>query len=211
MKRLLLCLIFATVIFSASFSVCAEESVTLPQFDVTFGEEEVESNYRQHPLIVYKDITYVPMTYYDCRYLGLKTDWYDETTGESMALEEKGDEELYLVAATGGYHTYAVMKNASGNKTVVKTLWADKTMPEEHTVIFETKTGTFVSKIDNLICVRTAGDSPDDEVRFFIAGNDGEHEYATFSSSDVVSSVFVYDNILLYKFGKDKVARVDLR
>lgn len=136
---------------------------------------------------------------------------YDETTGESIALEEKGDEDLYLVAAVGGYHTRAVMKNRAGNRTVVKTLWADKTMPEEHSIVFETQTGTYVSKIDNLICVRTAGESPDDEVRFFIAGNSGEHEYATFSSSDVASSVFVYDNVVLYKIGKDKVAKIELK
>ncbi len=136
---------------------------------------------------------------------------YDETTGESRALEEKGDEDLYLVAAVGGYHTRAVMKNREGNRTVVKTLWADKTMPTENTVVFETKTGTYVSKFDNLICVRTAGESPEDEVRFFVAGNSGEHEYATFSSSDVASNVFVYDNILLYKIGKDKVAQVILK
>ena len=136
---------------------------------------------------------------------------YDETTGESRALEEKGDEDLYLVAAVGGYHTRVVMKNASGNRTVVKTLWADKTMPTEDTVILETKTGTYVSKFDNLICVRTSGESPDDEVRFFVAGNDGEHEYASFSSSDVADSVFVYKNILLYKIGKDKVAKIELK
>ncbi len=136
---------------------------------------------------------------------------YDETTGGNMALEEKGDEDLYLVAAVGGFHTYAVMKNREGNKTVVKTLWADKTMPTEDTVILETKTGTYVSKFDNLICVRTAGESPDDEVRFFVAGNSGEHEYASFSSSDVADSVFAYGNILLYKIGNDKVAKVELK
>ena len=86
MKKILFGLIFIAVMFSAVFSVCAEESVTLPSFDVTFGEEEVDSSYRQFPLIVYKDITYVPMTYYDCRYLGLKTDWNGET--RTLSIEQ---------------------------------------------------------------------------------------------------------------------------
>ncbi len=57
------------------------ENVTgrVPTFDVTFNGIKVESSFRQFPLLVYKDITYVPMTYYDCRFLGLKTDWDADT------------------------------------------------------------------------------------------------------------------------------------
>ncbi len=60
-------------------SVCAKETAKLPAFDVSFNGQSVESGYRQFPLIVYKDITYVPMTYYDCRYLGLSTNWDNDT------------------------------------------------------------------------------------------------------------------------------------
>ena len=31
----------------------------------------------KYPLLVYKDITYFPMTWYNCRMLGLETEWSD--------------------------------------------------------------------------------------------------------------------------------------
>ena len=86
MKKLLFTLIFVTAVFSTVSAVCAEESVALPSFDVTFSSEKVESEQRQFPLIVYKDITYVPMTYYDCRYLGLSTMWDDAT--RTLSIEQ---------------------------------------------------------------------------------------------------------------------------
>ena len=85
MRKFLLTLVFALAVFSST-AVLAEESVTLPAFDVTFSSEKVESEQRQFPLIVYKDITYVPMTYFDCRYLGLKTDWDDAT--RTLSIEQ---------------------------------------------------------------------------------------------------------------------------
>lgn len=49
--------------------------VTLPTFKVTLNEVDIDNSYNQYPLIVYKDITYFPMTYYDCRFLGLESLW----------------------------------------------------------------------------------------------------------------------------------------
>ena len=69
---------FALCIFMA-FTVYAAEKVTLPAFDVTLNGQVVSSDARQYPLIVYKDITYFPMTYYDTRFLGLLTEWDDTT------------------------------------------------------------------------------------------------------------------------------------
>ncbi len=53
----------------------AEVTVSLPTFDVTMNGVEIEDEYRQYPFIVYKDITYFPMTYFDSRFLGLVTEW----------------------------------------------------------------------------------------------------------------------------------------
>ena len=38
--------------------------VTLPSFTVTLNGQVIDNSYRQYPLLVYKDITYFPMTYY---------------------------------------------------------------------------------------------------------------------------------------------------
>ncbi len=52
---------------------------TVPTFDVTLNGVTVDNSYRQYPLLVYKDITYFPITYDDCRFLGLSTDWSSAT------------------------------------------------------------------------------------------------------------------------------------
>ena len=54
-------------------------SVGLPAFNITMNDVRIDNNERQYPIIVYKDITYVPMTYNDSRFLGLETKWSADT------------------------------------------------------------------------------------------------------------------------------------
>lgn len=79
MKKIILPLLCFIILFtSSSFSQCmADDSiiVTLPTFDVSLNGQHITSTYRKYPLIVYKNITYFPMTYYDARLLGLSTKW----------------------------------------------------------------------------------------------------------------------------------------
>ncbi len=49
----------------------AKEMAVIPSFDVHFNGTKIESELREYPLLLYKDITYFPMTYFDSRYLGL--------------------------------------------------------------------------------------------------------------------------------------------
>jgi hypothetical protein len=77
---MLLCL---TILIIQSNSVVAfthEINIALPKFDVTINGVKIENQYRKYPFIVYKDITYFPMTYVDSRFLGLETKW-DNSTG----------------------------------------------------------------------------------------------------------------------------------
>ncbi|WP_409344955.1 DUF5050 domain-containing protein [Paenibacillus sp. MBLB4367] len=74
-----------TVVFSlcmsllapAGYSRAADMSVrvTLPDFAVNLNGHTVENQYREYPLLVYHDITYFPMTWYDTRLLGLEANW----------------------------------------------------------------------------------------------------------------------------------------
>ena len=57
----------------------ASVQVTLPTFDVTLNGIKIDNATRQYPLIVYKDITYFPMTYDDCRFLGLESSYTAQT------------------------------------------------------------------------------------------------------------------------------------
>ena len=67
--------VFLCTGISAPAEAAKSVSVTLPTFDVTLNGQVIENDNRQYPLLVYNNITYVPMTYYDCRFLGLETTW----------------------------------------------------------------------------------------------------------------------------------------
>ena len=69
----------------------------LPTFDITLNGVKIDNSNRLYPFIVYNDITYFPMTYYDSRFLNLKTEW-DSSTGLKIL---KGDESSgYITDAT---------------------------------------------------------------------------------------------------------------
>lgn len=53
-------------------------TVTVPTFPVTLNGLTIEQANNQYPSLVYKDITYVPMTYYDAQLLGLVSAWTAE-------------------------------------------------------------------------------------------------------------------------------------
>lgn len=109
MKKILTLFVSALIILHV-ISVNAAENAVLPVFDVTFNSQRVKSNYRQFPLLVYKDITYVPMTYYDCRYLGLSTQWDNDT---KTLYIQKG-------TVTSAYHDYNWQwKNKKNNEVFV--------------------------------------------------------------------------------------------
>jgi len=54
-------------------------NVSLPTFKITMNDVVIDNSQRIYPIIVYKDITYVPMTYNDSRFLGLETKWSSDT------------------------------------------------------------------------------------------------------------------------------------
>ena len=90
MKKLLVVLMVIIVVALSAISVSAKEVATLPEFDVYFNGNKVESEYREYPLLVYKDITYFPMTYFDSRHLGLVTEWDNDTRTLNIKQEPTG-------------------------------------------------------------------------------------------------------------------------
>ena len=59
--------------------LAADVTVTLPSFPVTLNGVTIEQSQNQYPMLVYKDITYVPMTWADTRLLGLDSSWTQQT------------------------------------------------------------------------------------------------------------------------------------
>ncbi len=80
MKKIRRILLWATIISSCVFARTAYAAdhyatVKLPAFNVTLNGIALENKTDRYPLIVYKDITYFPMTYFGCRFLGLESVW----------------------------------------------------------------------------------------------------------------------------------------
>lgn len=92
----------------AAPAAAADVAVTLPDFPVTLNGTAIDNSYRQYPLLVYKNITYFPMTYYDCRFLGVETEW---TQQNGLKIEKS--------RLTGAYHQQNVA--AKNNKNCYST------------------------------------------------------------------------------------------
>ncbi|AFS77634.1 hypothetical protein Curi_c05600 [Gottschalkia acidurici 9a] len=104
--------ICAILILPTEKSFAKEQTVktTLPNFTVTLNGNKVNNQYRQFPLLVYKDITYFPMTWFDSRLLGIETEW-SQTNG--LKIEQK--------KITSSFEDYSTkLKNA--NTQYAKTL-----------------------------------------------------------------------------------------
>ena len=70
---LLSCAAFADEAESADdFEFGEEVDIALPTFDVVFNSRKYDSDNAEYPCIVYKDITYLPMTDAMCGYMGLQ-------------------------------------------------------------------------------------------------------------------------------------------
>lgn len=87
-KRLISVLVFVTLLISTmlstavtSFAADNSVNITLPNFKVIINGQVVNNDYSKYPFIVYKDITYFPMTFSDCRFLGLESTWTGDKTG----------------------------------------------------------------------------------------------------------------------------------
>lgn len=96
MKKLLTLMIIGVIVSkTAVYGLAAQTdfiNVTLPSFNITLNGLEINNKESKYPLIVYKDITYFPMTYNACRFLGIETFWKEsskelniETTGITAA------------------------------------------------------------------------------------------------------------------------------
>ena len=82
LKKTIMAAIYIALLANFSLpGVFAQQSVnvSLPTFKMTMNDVVIDNSQRIYPIIVYKDITYVPMTYSDSRFLGLETKWSSDS------------------------------------------------------------------------------------------------------------------------------------
>ncbi len=133
--------IFATIALSALLllgganpaEAAQTVQVTLPNFDVTLNGQTIDNDHRQYPLILYKGITYFPMTYYDSRFLGLYTLWDAE---RGLCVYTYDGVSAYHIDTTGTKNkTYNTAQIAQG-QIEVNGQWIDNTKEEYPLLLF---------------------------------------------------------------------------
>ena len=85
MKKL--AILFTLIILCFASNVYAKEVANIPACSVTLSGQNVDNSYRQYPLLQYRDIVYFPLTYLDCRFLGVSTDWNGATNTLTITKE----------------------------------------------------------------------------------------------------------------------------
>ncbi|MBF4691554.1 hypothetical protein [Fusibacter ferrireducens] len=77
-KKLSISLFILFFLIPAVNSFAEDDKASIVTFDVTINDTSINTINSQYPLIVYKDITYFPLTWGYCRWLGLDIDWDEE-------------------------------------------------------------------------------------------------------------------------------------
>jgi len=100
-----------------AFAAIKNVNVSLPSFKVTLNGSEINNSYSRYPLFVYKDITYFPMTFAGCRFLGLETKWDQkngfeiEKTNISYPLEEYRTDQINSTEYIASIPEFNIMIN----------------------------------------------------------------------------------------------------
>ncbi|GIP39307.1 hypothetical protein J31TS4_25870 [Paenibacillus sp. J31TS4] len=76
-----------------------EVTVRLPSFAVTVDGQPIDSTQLKYPVLVYRDITYFPMTWNVGQGMGLRTQWDAET---GLAVDALAEEKTELAMEQGG-------------------------------------------------------------------------------------------------------------
>lgn len=86
-----LALVLLAVGFPSTAFAASSVTVTLPGFPVTLGGQTIAPENEEYPFIVYRDITYLPLTYYGCQLLGLYSEWTQKNGLSISDLGVKGE------------------------------------------------------------------------------------------------------------------------
>ncbi len=97
MKKLKVLFLILVVAILPSATFAKNVNVNLPKFPVKINGVKMDYEKSKYPLIVYRDITYFPLTYKNSRFMGLTTDWdkYKRIFGVSRDPNSLGDYSNY--------------------------------------------------------------------------------------------------------------------
>lgn len=152
-----------------------------------------------------KEQTDSTMIIYDCNGSIMR---YEELTGNTRMIEKCDIEDVVLVGATGNYCIHTVQKTLKGDRTTVKAFadYANGYSSINGMIIADTQTGTYIGIRDGKLVIQLSGE-PQEDTRLLIVDGNLENQ---FRSADVISGVFLYNDILIYMADNNKIVRVDI-
>lgn len=140
MKRLrqisavIVCVLLLCILPGQAEAAGTSVRVALPGFDVTLSWTTFSNDYSKYPLLVYKDITYFPMTYYDCRLLGLTTSW---SAAEGLSIDRNDEApSVYLREVQGAKNAKTLTAQIADGKIRVNGKTIDNSREEYPLLVF---------------------------------------------------------------------------
>ena len=96
LRRLLCALVSCLLLAGLTPAALAAERLTasIAAGPVTLNGQAVDSTAAQYPMLLYSNITYFPMTYHLCRFLGLETNWDNDT--RTLSITQTGERGPYV-------------------------------------------------------------------------------------------------------------------
>lgn len=68
-------LFFFVLLPQTGMAAAKTVDVQIADFPITLNSIQVDNVYRQYPFLIYQGVVYFPLTYYDCRFLGMESDY----------------------------------------------------------------------------------------------------------------------------------------
>ncbi len=90
---------------------------------VTINGQLIDNSAAQYPLLLYRNITYFPMTYHLCRFLGVETDW--DGSSRTLSIDRSGVNAPYVADTGGASHGAAVSVSRVNYNVVVNGIPVD--------------------------------------------------------------------------------------
>ena len=96
LRRFLCALISCLLLAGLTPAASAAERMTasVAAGPVVLNGQAVDNSAAQYPLLLYSNITYFPMTYHLCRFLGLETNWDNDT--RNLSITQTGERGPYV-------------------------------------------------------------------------------------------------------------------
>ena len=106
---------FSVIDVSAYTNTPKKVDVKTANFNIKINGVKIDNKYSKYPFIVYNNITYMPLTYDYCEFMGVKAEWNPNKPAFFVGLKEESTEESSkLLQNQKGY-----IKNTVYNKATV--------------------------------------------------------------------------------------------